>query len=59
MPEMRICPDCGALADKVTYETGRLVWSTPEGEGPRTAQGFDVWECSNPDCPWEEDAEDA
>lgn len=51
MPETRICPECGQLAEKVGY-------NVPDDDGnPRTIW---VWECGqgDPRCEWAEDAED-
>ncbi len=51
MPETRICPECGDLAELVIY-------NVPEDDGnPRSIM---VWECGQgtPPCEWAEDAED-
>lgn len=51
MPETRICPECGMLAEKVGY-------FVPADDGtPRTIW---VWECmtGHPRCEWAEDAEE-
>lgn len=49
MPETKICPDSGHLAEKVGY-------GVPNDDGVLTT--IYVWECGQDGCEWCEDVED-